>query len=136
MEAKVASPKLGTIVHLTEGIKNSPARGPGTQNRIVHNWRQVGALLDQLIEGPQGYDHPGSLDLRGGKDVPGKPYSIPVFILLNKVFVGGHLAEKNKFHYQSSKNGSKVNLFDTNTRFIYLPIMINNYANRLVRLNV
>ena len=71
-------------------IENSPASGACAQYRIILDWWKVWPFLQGSEETAKGHDHASGLQATGGENIPTKPHSISVFILLYELLVGGH----------------------------------------------
>lgn len=110
LKAEVANPQLSSIINLTHWIQNCPACIACAQYRFVLDRRQIWSLLEWLIQTSQGDHQPGCLDPARRPHIPGEPYAVPVFILLNEVLVSSHSADLQR---KSSKNTSERNPFCT-----------------------
>ena len=91
LKAEVARPVLGAEVHLTEGIEDGAARVARAHDRIVVKRRQVGPLLDRIVQAAERHDEPRRLQLRRRPRVPAEAHAVAVLVLLYELLVSGHL---------------------------------------------
>lgn len=91
LKAEVADPELGPVVHLAQRVKDGPAVVARAQHGVVLDRRQVGPLLDGLVQASQGDHQPRRLYPARRPHVPGEPDPVAVLVLLDIFLVRRHL---------------------------------------------
>ena len=91
LEAEIAHPQLCSVIDLTHRVQDGPARRPGAHDRLVHDRRQIRTLLERLIENGERDHQFRRFNSTRWPDVPGESDAVTVLILLDELFVGGHL---------------------------------------------